>query len=325
LVTLDCTEEVIEEAIQLKCNCIIAHHPIVFSGLKRLTGSNYVQRTVIKAIQNGIAIYAIHTNLDNVSNGVNAALGERIGVLSSKILRPISQKIWSLTVYVPIEVLDIVEKVLFDAGAGAIGNYAECSFKTRGNGSFKPVANANPVVGSLGVREFVDEYKLEVMVPDWKRQAVQKAMEAAHPYEVVAHQWTLIDNAHQEVGAGMVGELKEEVSTTAFLEWVKERFQLKMIKHTPLCFEKVSKIAWCGGSGDFLLEDAIRSGAQVFLSSDFKYHRFFDHENRIIILDIGHYESEKCVIDLLNVAIGKKFTTFAVHKTGVNTNPVQYF
>ena len=325
LVALDCTEAVVDEAQRLNCNLIVAHHPIVFGGLKRLTGSNYVQRTVIKAIQNDIAIYAIHTNLDNIATGVNAAMGEVLGVESSKILRPMHQKIWSLTVYVPFDHLEMVEKALFDAGAGAIGNYVECSFKMAGKGAFKPTANANPVLGSAGVREFIDEFKLEVMVPDWRRSWVQQAMELAHPYEVVAHQWTLIDNAHQEVGAGMVGELSEAMPILEFMQGVKDRFQLKMIKHTELYHEKVSKVAWCGGSGDFLLEDAIRSGAQVFVSADFKYHRFFDHESKIVILDIGHYETEKCVIDLLNVAIGQKFTTFAVHKTGVNTNPVQYF
>jgi putative NIF3 family GTP cyclohydrolase 1 type 2 len=163
------------------------------------------------------------------------------------------------------------------------------------------------------------------MVPHWKKASVQMAMELAHPYEVVAHQWNLIGNEHQNVGSGMAGQLNKEKSVRDFLLWVKEKFELKVLRHTPLCFETVSKIAWCGGSGDFLLEDAIASGAQVFISSDFKYHRFFDHESKIIVLDIGHYETEKCVIDLLSVAIVKKFTTFAVHKTGVNTNPVQYF
>jgi hypothetical protein len=283
-----------------------------------------VQRTVIKAIQSEIAIYAIHTNLDNISTGVNRAISNQLGIINPKILRPMKQRIWSLVIYVPKESVLPLEQALFDAGAGAIGAYHECSFMTEGKGSFKPVEGANPVIGAVGSREFVDEYKLEVMVPDWKKSKVHQAMTEHHPYEVVAHQWLLLDNANSDIGAGMVGELEEPMSASDFLHFIKQQFDVKMIKHTALCFDTISKVAWCGGSGDFLLEDAIGAGADVFISSDFKYHRFFDNENKIIILDIGHYETEKCVIDLLSVAIGKKFTTFAVHKTGVNTNPVQY-
>ena len=325
LVTLDCTEEVVKEAISLKCNLIVAHHPIIFKGLKKLNGSNYVERVVMMAIKHDIAIYAIHTNLDNIATGVNAEFGKILGISNAKILRPISNQLWKLNVYVPVQSLQAVESALFSAGAGEIGNYDQCSFSLKGQGAFRPGVSSNPTVGEKGIRRVDEEMRLEVIVEDWKKGAVHQAMLNAHPYEEVAHDWILLANSHDQIGSGMIGELDKEWEISSFFELLKTKLELKFFKYTNQCYSKIKRIAWCGGSGDFLLEDAIAQGAQLFISSDFKYHRFFDHENKIIIADIGHYESEKCVIHLISEEITKKFTTFAVHKTGVNTNPVQYF
>jgi len=325
LVSLDCTEEVVLEAISRNCNLIVAHHPIIFSGLKKLTGRSYVQRTIITAIKSDIAIYAIHTNLDNVHWGVNAQIGKWIGIDNGQILRPMTRRIWKLVTHVPKKSIEEVESALLAAGAGKIGNYDQCSFRMEGQGFFRPLENSSPRLGQIGNRESVEEVKLEVVVAEWDRVHVSRALMEAHPYEEVSHEWMILENAHQGIGAGMIGNLPQAMNIHEFMIQLKEKFGLIHFKHTELIYKTVEKIAWCGGSGDFLLEDAKAAGAQVFITSDFKYHRYFDHENKIIIFDIGHYESEKCVIELLNDELSKKFTTFAVLKTGHNTNPVQYF
>ena len=325
LCCLDCTEEIVQEAIDRKCNVVLAHHPIVFGGLKKLTGQNYVEQTVIKAIKNDIAIIAWHTALDNASTGVNAQLGRVLGMRTMQILQPKKDTLLKLAVYVLPKNLQAIEAAVFAAGGGAIGNYSECSFYWNGNGSYKPEVGANPVIGTIGVREFTDEVKVEFIVPDHAKWAVHQAMIKAHPYEEVAHEWITLDNVRTDVGSGMIGELPKPVPILDWLRILKTSMSLGCIKHTKLIHENISKVAWCGGSGDFLLETAIARGAQVFITSDFKYHRFFDHQQKIIIVDIGHYETESCVIDLLSDWLTEKFTTFAIHKTRIVTNPVQYF
>ncbi len=325
LVTLDCTEEVVNEAIRLGCNLIVAHHPVIFGGLKKLTGVNNVQRTVLSAIKSNIAIYAIHTNLDNIASGVNAELGRCMGISGSRILKPLSNLLWKLNVYVSQKDMSAVESALFAAGAGALGNYDQCSFSWEGEGTFRPLEGANPTEGKIGERSILKENRLEVVVEEWSKKRVHQALLSAHPYEEVAHDWILLGNVNNNVGAGMIGNLDEEMETWDFLRLLKNQLNLTQLKHTTPFHKSIRRIAWCGGSGDFLLEEAIAQGAQAFISADFKYHRFFDHQNKIMIVDIGHYESEKCVIELISAEITKKFTTFAVHKTGINTNPVQYF
>ena len=325
LISLDCTEDIVAEAISRGCNLIVSHHPIVFSGLKKLNGKNYVERTIIKAIQNRVAIYAIHTALDNVHTGVNQIIGHRLEIKDMKILRPKKHELLKLTVYAPVECVSALEQALFDAGAGRIGNYDQCAFITQGSGSFRPLPGANPHEGTIGERKIQEEVRLDVLLPMHQRSKVHSAMLQAHPYEEVAHEWVMLENAHQESGSGMIGQLESPMVATDFLGYLKERMGCALIKHTNVTKDVIQKVAWCGGSGDFLLEDAIGQGADIFVSSDFKYHRFFDHNDRIMICDIGHFETESCVIDLLNDWFTEKFTTFAIHKTKIVTNPVNYY
>ena len=221
LITLDCTEEVIDEAIAEDCNLIIAHHPIIFNDLKKLNGSNYIERTVIKAIKNDLAIYAIHTNLDNVHNGVSAKIAERLGLENCKVLSPKS-------------------------------------------------------------------------------------------------------DLNQQVGLGIIGELKEPIKTSTFLIDIKNTMKTNCIRYTSLAKEEVKRVAVCGGSGSVLLKNAKSAEADIFISADFKYHDFFDAENDIVIADIGHYESEQFTKDLIYDLLVKKFTKFAVLLSKVNTNPINY-
>jgi dinuclear metal center YbgI/SA1388 family protein len=324
LVSLDCTEMVVEEAMEKNCNLIVAHHPIIFKGLKKLTGSNYVERTIIKAIQNNIAIYAIHTNLDNVHTGVNRRICEKIGLQNLKVLVPKTGILQKLVTFIPKENTEAVINALHQAGAGQIGNYNNCSFRIEGIGTFKPNEKANPHIGKNLEQEFVNETRVEVIFPNHLQNGIMTALRKAHPYEEVAYYLTPLGNQHQEVGSGMTGELEAPMEPLEFLKRLKDRMDLKIIRHTHLVEKPVHKVAVCGGSGSFLLGDAIRSGAQVFITADFKYHEFFDADNQIVIADIGHYESEVFTKDLLKEVLTKKFPTFAINFSTSVTNPISY-
>jgi dinuclear metal center YbgI/SA1388 family protein len=324
LVSLDCTEAILDEAISLGANLIIAHHPIVFKGLKRLNGANYVERTVIKAIKNDTAIYAIHTNLDNYRFGVNHEIGRRLGLHDLKVLQPAKDTLSKLVVYVPHDQVEHVRNVMFESGSGNIGDYSDCSFELEGDGSFRPGDNTNPAVGEIGKREIVKETRIEVLVSNHSIGQVVQGMIKAHPYEEVAYDVIPIKNLNQYEGAGMIGELLEPMDESNFLHQLKEKFGCGVIRHTDLLGKPIRKVAFCGGSGSFLLTNAMRQKADIFITGDFKYHEFFDAEEKIVIADIGHYESEQFTIDLIGELLKKKFATFAVHLTAINTNPINY-
>jgi dinuclear metal center YbgI/SA1388 family protein len=324
LLTLDVTEEVVAEAVRKGANLIVAHHPILFKGLRRLNGSNYVERTVIEAIKNDVAIYAIHTNLDNVATGVNRKIAEKIGLSGIKVLAPKTDELAKLSFFVPVAHTQSVLDALFAAGAGTIGAYSECSFRVEGIGTFRPGTEANPHIGEKDQLESVVENRVEVMFPAFLQHKVLAALRQAHPYEEVAYYLQSLLNTNQEVGAGAVGELPVEMEAADFLALLKDRMNLKVIKHTHPIPQKIKRVAVCGGSGSFLLKNAIGAGADVFVTSDFKYHEFFDAENRLMICDIGHYESEVFTKDLLFSYLSEKFDNFALYLSEVNTNPVTY-
>ncbi|KAA0989323.1 Nif3-like dinuclear metal center hexameric protein [Dyadobacter aurulentus] len=324
LVTLDVTEQVVEEAIERNCNLIVAHHPIVFKGLKKLNGNNYVERTVIKAIKNDIAIYATHTNLDHVPQGVNWQIAEMLGLINVRVLSPKPQVLTKLTFFSPVANTQEILVALFAAGAGRIGQYENCSFRTKGTGSFMPNQDANPVIGQKGAQEEVAEHRAEVMFPSYLQSKIISVLRQTHPYEEIAYYLTALENENQEVGAGAVGDLEVEIPVNEFLTQLRSKMHLKIIKHTEPA-ETVKKVAVCGGAGSFLLKDAIRAGADVFVTSDYKYHEFFDAEGQIMICDIGHYESEVFTKNLLYKYLSGKFSNFALCLSEVNTNPVRYF
>jgi dinuclear metal center YbgI/SA1388 family protein len=325
VIALDCTEEVVLEAIELGCNMVIAHHPIVFRGLKRFNGSNYIEKTIITAIKNDIAIFAIHTNLDNVHNGVNHMFAQKIGLKNLKILAPKPQTLNKITFFVPKPNLEEVCNAMHDAGSGNIGNYAQCSFRIDGQGTFTPKLGAQPHTGILGYKSYEDEVRVEMIMPTYVTNSVISAMKSTHPYEEVAYFIQSLLNDNQEIGAGMWGELDNPMEYGAFFDMIKDKMGLKVIKHTAIVKNVVSKVALCGGSGSFLLKNALSVGADVYISADFKYHEFFDANGKIIIVDIGHYESEKYTIDLLFSLISNNFSNFALHCTKVDTNPINFY
>lgn len=323
LISLDCTEEVVQEAIENNINTIVSHHPIVFSGLKSFTGKNYVERTVIKAIKNDINLIAIHTNLDHVLEGVNGKIADLLNLGNRKILSP-KANLLKLVTFVPNANTETVLNALYSAGAGNIGNYESCSFQTSGTGTFNPTEKSNPTIGSIGKTEKVEEQRIEVLFPDHLQANVLNALNDAHPYEEVAYYIHNTLNKNQEVGSGLIGELKEALDPMDFLLLLKNKFNLKTLKYTSISKNKIQKVAVCGGSGSFLLSAAKAKKADIFITADFKYHEYFDHENKIIIADIGHYESEVFTKDLLCEILTEKFVNIAVVLSKTNTNPILY-
>lgn len=326
LVSLDCTEDVIDEAISKKCNLVISHHPIIFKGLKKLTGKNYVERTIIKAIKNNIAIYAIHTNLDNVlQNGVNSKIAQKLGLKNISILRKTETALAKLVTYVPKEFAQQVRNALFAAGAGNIGNYESCSFGSLGEGTFRGNENSNPFVGQAGELHFESEIKLETVFPYYLKNKIISELLKAHPYEEVAYDIFMMQNQWNQVGSGITGFFEKEINITDFLSLIKNNMNAEVIKYTEMTNKKIKKVAICGGSGSFLLADAISAEADALVTSDFKYHEFFDAENHIMVCDIGHYESEQFTSELIIEIIKNKFPNFAPVLAETKTNPVKYF
>jgi dinuclear metal center YbgI/SA1388 family protein len=325
LICLDATPEVIREAVSKKVNLVVAHHPILFRGIKKINGSDYVQQAIIEAIKNDIAIYAIHTNLDNVLGGVNGRMADKLGLINRRILSPMKGRLRKLAIFVPDSHRESLMEALFAAGAGHIGNYSECAFASQGTGSFKPMEGASPYSGEPGKRQQEPEHRMEVIFPDWLQSRVLRAMRSAHPYEEIAHDIYPLENQLQDIGSGIIGQLKEPTDINSFLKDLNRIFNVPVIRHTAIVKKNIQKIALCGGAGSFLTSIAKLEGADLFITADVKYHEFFDADNQLVIADIGHYESEQFTIELLAEILTRNFPNFAVLKTEVNTNPVQYF
>jgi len=324
LITLDTLENIVDEAIEKNCNLIVSFHPIIFSGLKKFNGNNYVERVVMKAIKHDIAIYATHTSLDNSFNGVSAKICEVLGIKNFKILIPKDKLIQKLTTYVPKKDAEHLRNSLFKEGAGGIGNYQDCSFNIEGKGTYKPNQFANPTIGEKGVAHTEDEILISVIFEKHLEKNILKALIDNHPYEEVAYELVTINNFHQQIGLGMIGELKEEMESLEFLQFVKSKMKTNCVRYSSLLNKPIKKIAVLGGSGSFALKYAIAQHADIYISADFKYHEFFKAENRIIIADIGHYESEQFTKNLLFEYLTKKFRNFAIILSNMNTNPINY-
>src|SRR5690625_4044205 len=324
LIAHDTLEEVVQEAIDKKCNLIISYHPIIFKGLKSLTGKTYVERAVIKAIQHDIAIYATHTALDNSFDGMNAMICKKLNLKNREILIPQAKTIKKLVTYVPKKQADRVRQAIFDAGAGNIGNYDNCSFNLSGLGSFKGNEASDPTVGEKGEIHFEEEIQLNITFPRDRESAVIQALLSTHPYEEVAYEITELENKNQHIGIGMIGELDQAVSETDFLKNLKETFNLSVIRHSRLLDKKIGKVAVLGGSGSFGIGAAKQAGADIYVTGDLKYHDFFMAENQIVLADIGHYETEQFTKELLQAYLTNKFRSFAIVLSEENTNPIQY-
>lgn len=324
LICIDITEEVIDEAIAKECKLIISHHPLVFKGLKKINGSNYIERCIIKAIKEDIAIYCAHTNIDSVRNGVSNKMGEKIGLTNTRILSPNKDTLKKLICYCPVEHSEKVKEAIFKAGAGKIGNYDSCSYNIHGEGTFKANKDSNPYIGEKGKLHREQEMRIEVVLPKHLKGKVTAAMHNAHPYEEVAYDIMTTEIEDPTTGFGLIGELKEEIDTLEFLTSLKETFKCERIRHSPIKKTKIKTVALCGGSGSFLIDTALRNKADIFITGDIKYHDYFATEDKMIIADIGHYESEQFTKEIFYELLTKKIPTFAVRFSEVNTNPINY-
>lgn len=324
LVTLDTTEEVVREAIEKGANLIVSFHPIIFSGMKKLIGANYVERAVQLAIKNDINIYATHTALDNSQFGVNHQICKQLNLINTEILIPQNNTLLHLVTYVPKDKAEQLRDALFAAGAGGIGEYDNCSFNIEGTGTFRASEKANPYVGEIGEMHFEDEVRISLIFNKHLKNQILKSLKENHPYEEVAYEIFSLENTNQTIGIGMVGELEKEMNEYDFLNYLKEKMHSKIVRHSKLLNKSIKKIAVLGGSGSFAIGNAKRAGADVFITADLKYHNFFEAENEILLADVGHYESEQFTKNLLTAYLSEKFPNFAVLNSEINTNPVHY-
>ncbi len=325
LVSLDCIEAVLDEAIKEKCNLIVCFHPIIFSGLKKITGRNYVEKVVIKAIRNNIAIFALHTRLDNHPEGVNKILIDKIGVVSSKVLIPKPSGIKKLSTYVPSEQSDAILDALHKAGAGAIGNYTECSFTLEGTGRFRGKDFSNPHLGKPLEKKQISEVQIQVVFESHLENSIENALIEAHPYETIAYEIYTLDNTLSSVGMGRIGTLNKPMKEDEFLSFIKNKFNPESIRHSPLIGKDIKTIAVLGGSGSFAITDAKQQNADAFITADLKYHQFYEGEKDLLLIDVGHYESEQFTKKLIFDYLIKKMPSFAVVLSRSKTNPVNYF
>ncbi|HEY9082671.1 MAG TPA: Nif3-like dinuclear metal center hexameric protein [Vicingaceae bacterium] len=324
LICLDSTEEIVDEAITKGCNLIIAHHPILFSGIKKLNGNNYIERVIIKAIKNNIAIYASHTNLDNAYDGVSYKIAEKLGLTECKTLSPKSNLLKKIVTFCPVSYAEKVRNAMFSKGAGKIGEYSSCSFNGEGIGTFKGNDNTQPFIGIPNELHYENELKIETIAYAYQVNQIIAALINAHPYEEVAYDIYPLENKDSRTGSGVVGKLATPMKTTDFLQQLKKVMKTDCVRHTNIIKKEIETVALCGGSGSFLLPDAKKAKADIFITGDFKYHQFFDADNEIVIADIGHYESEQFTSELIYDILRKKIPNFALHLSEKNTNPINY-
>ena len=325
LVAHDALEEVVDEAIAKKCNLIICFHPIIFSGLKRLNGNSYVERAVIKALKNDVAIYAIHTALDTMPHGVSYAMAKALQLTDTKILLPKKDNLYKLTTYVPHASAKALKKSLYAVGAGAIGNYDECSFSIEGKGTFRAGENANPFIGEKEKQHTEEETQIHLTFEKHHKRAILKALVANHPYEEVAYEITALENDNQHIGMGMIGTLETPLTENEFLTLIKSTFKTGGVRYSPLLNKEIKKVAVLGGSGAFGIKAALAQNADAYVTADLKYHDYYQAENQILLADVGHYESERFTKSLIADYLTEKIRNFAVLLSDINTNPINYF
>lgn len=323
LLCTDVTEAVVEEAIAGKHNLILSHHPLTLQGIKNLLPDNSIKRCLIKAVRHNLNIYAAHTNMDAVINGVSGKMAEKLGLIHQKVLQP-QGRLFSLTFYTPVSQADRVRQAVLETGAGHIGKYSHCSFNTSGEGTFKATEGAVLFCGEIGKLHTEKEIRTEITVPEYLLNPCVEALKSVHPYEEPVWNAVCIDNVNPFTGFGIVGDLPEPVDPVRFLQQLKQVFSCGIIRHTEIGCSAIRKVALCGGSGAFLIRQAIRNQADIYITGDIKYHDFFQAENRIILADIGHYESEQYTKEIFYELVTKKMSKFAVQFSKVNTNPINY-
>ncbi|MEG1545701.1 MAG: Nif3-like dinuclear metal center hexameric protein [Bacteroidaceae bacterium] len=324
LLCLDVTEAILDEAIALGYNLIVSHHPLIFKGYKSITGKDYVERCIIKAIKNELVIYAAHTNLDNAQGGVNYKIAEKIGLKNVRILEPKENSLLKLVTFVPIAQANKVREALFDAGCGSIGNYNSCSYNIEGEGTFRAGEGTHPFCGTINELHTEKEVRIETILPAYCQATVTKVLLSSHPYEEPAYDFYPLKNSWLQTGAGIIGELEDYETELDFLKRIKKTFDVGCLKHNKLTGKLISKVALCGGAGAFLLPQAINNEADAFITGEIRYHDYFGHEGELLMVEIGHYESEQYTKEIFYSIIRDCFPQLPLELSKVNTNPIKY-
>lgn len=324
LLCLDVTEAVLDEAIALGYNLVIAHHPLLFKDYKSITGRDYVERCILKAIKNDIVVYAAHTNLDNAGGGVSFKMAEKLGLKNLRVLEPKENALLKLVTFVPVAQASEVRNALFSAGCGCIGNYDSCSYNVEGKGTFRAQEGTHPYCGMIGKLHTETEVRIETILPAYQKEEVLQALLAVHPYEEPAFDFYPLQNIWQQAGAGVIGELSHPEAELDFLKKVKKTFEVECLRYNKPMGREIQKVALCGGAGAFLIPLAIRQGADAFITGEIKYHEYFGHEGDILLTEIGHYESEQYTKEIFYTIIREMFPSLEMQQTKVNTNPIKY-
>ncbi|WP_185851127.1 Nif3-like dinuclear metal center hexameric protein [Blattabacterium cuenoti] len=325
MITLDLTEEVFSESMDKKCNLIISFHPILFKPIKSLIGNNYSERVLISALKNNISVYVIHTNLDVIWDGTHSYISKLLKLTKEEVLFPKEGSIKKLTTYVPYSYSEKVRNALFNAGAGNISNYSHCSYNVDGYGTFMGNDKTKPFLGKKGYFHMEKEMCINVIFPTHKLHSIKHALFNSHPYEEVSYEIYKIENINPYLGIGRIGLLEEEMNEYDFLHYLKRKMSLSCMRHSIFTGKNIKNVSIIAGSGSFGIEKSIEMKADVFISSDFKYHDFFKSNQQILIVDIGHYESEKSNKYLLKYFLDKKFIHIPIYESEIDTNPVKYF
>lgn len=311
LVTLDVTDEVVDEAIAAGCELILAHHPPIFAKLAHLRTDNPQGQLFEKLIKSDIAVYAAHTNLDVAPGGVNDLLADALGLQERKIFdETYREQLMKLAVFVPEAYAEAMRVALAKAGAGQIGDYEACSFTSNGEGRFRAMDGAQPFVGELGELHVEAEQKIEVVFPQTMKNKVLKAMLNAHPYEEPAYDFFMLDAEANVQGLGRIGKLAEPMTLREFAEQVKVQLDVPAVRVVGDTERLVQKIAIVGGAGNSYVRQAIFAGADVFVTGDISFHVALDAKrDGLSIVDPGHHV-EKVMIK----GVAQKMTTLCADK-----------
>ncbi|HUN66397.1 MAG TPA: Nif3-like dinuclear metal center hexameric protein [Bacteroidota bacterium] len=328
LLALDLTDEVVREAVRRRADLVMTHHPLLFRPPRALRTDDRTGRLALALARNNIALHALHTNLDFAPGGVSHALAKELGLDRIATLQPLTGQFQKIVVFVPLSHSDAVMEAMAGEGAGRIGNYDRCSFRTAGSGTFRPLSGARPYTGSAGVLEQVGEERIEMIVPRWKSGRVIEAMRRVHPYEEVA--FDLFDLATEVTGygAGAVGSLPRAMTLRGFLAHVRRRLGTPHLRYAGRPERPVRTVAVCGGSGGEYLPAALRAGADAFVTADLRYHTFQGCDGALALIDAGHYETEVVVLRHLRAYLKSRPEIrtggVKVFVTAQNTNSVHY-
>ena len=326
MVCFEMSEQVIDEAIDKGCNLVISHHPLMLKrGICKIVPTDRVGAMICKALAHNMVLYSMHTNIDSGEGGGNDAFAEKLRLRNVKVLEPHKGMYRKLVVFVPKENAETLKSALFAVGCGVQGNYDSCGYTLHGQGQFRPLEGANPHIGEENHLEHVDEERVEMIYPTGLQRAVVQAIYDNHPYEEPAFDLLPLENESRTIGLGRIGELPKELPVSDFLGYLKDNLGFIHCRYCGDETKMIRKVAVCGGGGSSFIDLAIASGADAYVSGDFKYHDFFKSYQKTLLVDIGHYEGEFFIKNIIFNLLNEKFSTFATLISKMESLEVKFF